>query len=100
VPENLKTEELWSEVSKNCYTGGALELVPEELKTYEFCLEMVKDSGGDLEFVPEHLKTAEICLEAVKNSGYALEYVPENLKTAELCWAAVKQREEWARSAT
>ena len=86
----------------------AFQCVPENLKTPEMCLDVVKQNGLTLRFVPENLKTAELCLEAVKSSskalnnlymnleatnhgGTALAYVPENLKTAELCLEAVRQ---------
>jgi hypothetical protein len=56
-----------------------LECVPEQLKTYELCLEAVKNKGYALKDVPEQFKTYKLCLEAVKNNGNALEYLPKKL---------------------
>ena len=91
VPEELKTYELCLEaVAAEAYDSDyALNYVPEKHKTAELCLVAVKKAGWALEFVPEELKTAELCLEAVKNAGYALKYVPEKHKTKEICLEAV-----------
>ena len=43
----------------------------------------VAQAGGALQYVPESLKTAEICMAAVAQAGGALQYVPESLQTAE-----------------
>jgi len=89
VPEDFKTAELCLEAVKQ--NGYALQYVPENLKTTELCLEAVKKDGQSLIDVPILLQTAELCLDAVKQNGYALQYVPKSLKTAELCLEAIKK---------
>jgi len=54
--------------------------VPEELKSFEFCLAAVKQNGRMLEYVPDSLKTEAMCLVAFNETARALKYVPENLK--------------------
>ena len=57
-----------------------LNIVPENNRTYELCMEAIKNHGNALQFVPEHHKTYELCWEAVKNKESALQWVPEQLK--------------------
>jgi hypothetical protein len=42
-----------------------------------------------LRYVPEQHKTGELCLEVMKQLGRAFKFVPEKLKTPELCLCAV-----------
>ena len=77
--------------------GGALEYVPEELKTPEMCMEAVKSYGGALGYVPEELRTPEMYMEAVKSNGAILWSVPKELRTPEMCMEAVKNNVEALR---
>ena len=84
-----KTYELCLEAVKQ--NGNALNSVPVNHKTYEICLAAVKSNPDcSLSYVPEIHKTYELCLEGVKQNGNMLYGVPENHKTYELCLEAVK----------
>ena len=50
----------------------------------------VEQDGGALEYVPERLRTEELCRIAVKEDRGALEYVPKSLKTREFFRRAQK----------
>ena len=89
MPDEFKNMDMCLEAVKK--EADSLEYVPEEFKTAEMCLEAVKQDSDMLEYVPEKFKTSEFCLEVVKQNGCALYFVPESLKTAELCMEAVKQ---------
>ena len=59
----------------------ALGYVPENIMTYNMCLDAVRRNGAALEFVPEKFKSYEICLEAVNEYSLALElFVPDKFK--------------------
>ena len=87
VHKKYKTYEVCLEAIKN---GGALSLVPRELLTAEFCLEAVKHNGIALKSIPFNLITSKMCLVAVKQNGRALEYVPVEMKSSAICSEAVK----------
>jgi hypothetical protein len=54
--------------------------MPDNLKTDEIYLIIVKTDGQILRFIPEDRKTYQICLEAVKNSETAMHHVPEKFR--------------------
>ena len=77
-PKITNYEEALAAVKKH---GWAIRYVPEELKTQELYLELVKQEPSALiEDIPGKFITAELCLEAVKQNAEALEYVPEELR--------------------
>jgi len=57
-----------------------LKEIPKKIRTYEICLEAVRQYGSNLKDVPEDLKTEEICLEAIKHIGYMVNYIPKDLQ--------------------
>lgn len=57
-----------------------LKDIPKKIRTYEICIEAVKQHGSNLKDVPEDLKTEEICLEAIKHIGYMVNYIPKDLQ--------------------
>lgn len=65
------------------------------LKTFEQCLEAVKQNGMALLYVKDYYgqkRHTELCMAAVQQNGLALMYVPENLKQLhQICMVAVKQ---------
>jgi hypothetical protein len=93
VPEPLRTEQMCLAAVQNY--GGALRYVPEPLRTEQMCLAAVQNYGGALEYVPVPLRTEQICLAAVQNNGLALGHVPGPLRTEKMCLAAV-QNDGWA----
>jgi hypothetical protein len=111
---HLNSEQYLEIVKKH---PDALEYVPEELKTTEFCLTFVrgnpegflsipvkyrsreicliaiKSYGSFCELIPEEIQSEEFFIEAVKvnTNGKALKYTPEEFRTKEVCLAAVQQ---------
>jgi hypothetical protein len=87
VPEHLKTPEIWitavhtaidhpSYQYNGLYIGNKpegkhlkrlLNAVPDNLKTLDFWLEVMRKNGELIQYVPDIQRTAEICLAAVKN---------------------------------
>ena len=64
-----------------------LNIVPENNRTYELCMEAIKNHGNALQFVED--QTDEICKLAVSQNPYALKYVRN--QTDELCTLAVSK---------
>ena len=86
----VKEYDEWLQLSK--INPLIIKYVPENMKTPEMFLEMVRSYGRyGLEYIPENMKTPEICMEAVKRDGLALQYVPENMRTPEMCMEAVNK---------
>lgn len=69
--------------------GLMLELVSDEFKTREVCLEAVKENGMALEFVPKKLKDFEMCATAVQNFALAIMHCPK--QTEELKKIALEE---------
>lgn len=70
--------------------------VPEEKKTWELCLELVKIHGGlCFEYIPDNLKMvngSKLCLMAMDYLNHeAIDYIPENCKNSELCEKIVEK---------
>ena len=57
--------------------------VPYRYKSYELCLEAVKNNGTALAYVIEKHKSYELCLEAAKQNKLAIINVPEKYRTKE-----------------
>jgi hypothetical protein len=92
VPENLRekvktrkdeiTTQKWLEIlSWHNSTGDNysdyLFVLPEKLRTADFCNKLVALNGLALELVPDELKTTELCQTAVKENKDALQFVPQ-----------------------
>jgi hypothetical protein len=68
---------------KASHRESIFDYLPDTLKTEEFYLCCVRINGAYLQDVPEHLRSYELCLEAVKNNGNALEFVDANMLSTE-----------------
>jgi predicted esterase YcpF (UPF0227 family) len=81
VPDSLKTKELCDTAihGKNVASYLAFPNIPNQLKTPEMCLEIVKKWGNGLAHVPEQLITLEMCVIACQDNSWCLKYVPKNL---------------------
>ena len=51
-----------------------------KITNYKEALAATRKDRGALEYMPEKLKTAELCFEAMKQNDKALYYVPEELR--------------------
>jgi hypothetical protein len=91
IPKHMFNENLYLEIVK--INSGYLSQIPEDKRTYEICLEAVKNCGSILSEISR--QTNELCLEAVKKYGSALAYVHD--KTFEICMEAIKQNPEALR---
>jgi hypothetical protein len=121
VPEELKADvEKYYKICEAAITQNpmALEIVPEEFKTFNFYKIAISQMGVSIQFVSESFKLKEpksyeeLCKIAVSENGMALEYIthqnskkfyelglnnnglalqfiPEELRTKELCEIAV-----------
>jgi hypothetical protein len=81
-----KTYELCIESVKQ--NGDALKYIDEQYQTEELCLISVKSNGKNIRYVKN--KTHDLCIEAVKNNGMSLKYIDEQFQTEEICINAVK----------
>jgi hypothetical protein len=64
------------------------DFIPPEMWTLPVLLEVVRANGADnyaMNLIPNEAKTPELCLEAVKIFAGNLVYVPEALVTEEMC---------------
>ena len=68
-----------------------LESLDIEERTYEMCLDAVKQNSDSLYHVPPKFRTPELYLAAVEQNGEALKDVPLGLRTEDLCLAAVQK---------
>ena len=59
---------------------GALNLVPDRIKTHDFCVNAVKQNPRALRFVPKKLMSLDICLEAVKKNKESWRFIPKELE--------------------
>jgi len=92
LPDEVKTYELCVEALVCDYgIGPVLSHVPERLKTPDFCLRSVRINGNNLAGVPESLMTYELCLEAVRNNPFSLQCVSLHLMSNELALLAVRK---------
>lgn len=66
-----------------------LDQFNKEIKTYEDCLNIVKQNGNDIKYIPERFIDYNLCLEAIKN-GAALDNIPANYIDYDLCLEAIK----------
>jgi len=89
VPEELRTEQIYLALVKN--DGSALRVVPKELRTERMCFTAVSNNGSALGYVPKELRTERMCFTAVSKSGRALQYLPEEMKTEKICLGAVSK---------
>lgn len=89
IPDQYKTYELYLAVVKK--TGIALRFVPEHLRDYQMCLQAVLSNEWALEYVPKENNASyrRICLEAVQKTGYVLKLVPTEFRDKKMCMAAV-----------
>jgi Domain of unknown function (DUF4116) len=92
IPKDHKTHEYCRIAVEQ--KGEALGNVPGEYRTLELCRIAVVQNGLALKAVPENLRTPELCQIAVEQNGWALAYVPEKYKTLELCRVAIEQNGE------
>ena len=69
--------------------GYALRKVPKCLKTYEMCLNAVKNVGGAFEFVPQNMRTEELYIEAIKENVLVYRFIPSEDKTHKMEEVAV-----------
>ena len=70
--------------------GILFDELPERLRSYDLCLEAVREDGEAIAHVPARLRTPALCLEAVRRSAEALGMLPERLRTYDLCLEAVR----------
>jgi hypothetical protein len=70
------------EVRKNPWH---LEIVPDNMKTYQMCKSAVEREPLALEHVPARLQTYEMCVSAIQRDPVALDYVCRKLLSRELC---------------
>ena len=94
VPLEHKTYELCSLAIENCDIKNfksPMAYIPENIKTYIFCLRSVMKDPGSLEFIPKDIIDYRICKEAVSLGGEMIFHVPEEFQTEELNLLAIKQ---------
>lgn len=75
---------------------GTLINIPEKYRTYQLCLNSLKNNRIDpdvtksnLRHVPPEFINYELCMIGINHHGHGLKYVPEYLKTDELCKIAI-----------
>jgi len=88
VPQEIQTVQFCHDLI--ALGGWYLQCVPQNMRTSEMCLAAVTQNRGAILFVPEDLKTEELFLAAVTCDGLALEYVPEKLRTWQMCQCAIR----------
>jgi hypothetical protein len=73
--------------------GFCLSIVPTEIKTHKFILDIINDPEAtiNLDQIPLELITYELCLKVVSAEGFSLRDVPDKYKDFDLCLVAVKQ---------
>lgn len=90
VPDDLKTEELCLKVIKETGASGEVfDYIPEHLKTDQTYKLAVETNETALKWVPIEKRSYEMCLSAVERDGYQLEFVPERMKTEDICQIAL-----------
>lgn len=71
---------------------NALEYISDEIKDYNFFLEVSKCNGSILKYVPENLIDYKLCMKSIMQNGLALEFVPKDIENySKLVYMAVKQ---------
>jgi hypothetical protein len=65
--------EFWEELVEN---PRQIASMPEDEKTYDVCLFVVRLDGRLLEYVPEELKTEEMCRTAIGATFYPADVLP------------------------
>lgn len=81
VPEELRTEELYITALRNPKRGSlAMQFVPEEMKTHDFCMRAVSCNPMSLAFVPVENRTYTICQFAILCDPHTLEFVPVSIQ--------------------
>ena len=88
VPSSVRTYEICLEAVRNY--GLSIEWVPADIMTYELCLEAVKQNGLALKYIPFEFCNNELYIFALRNNGFALKYIPHEFKTRDMCDIAVK----------
>ena len=87
VPEELRTYQFWLWACRS--DSRALSFVPTDMVDEALCMAAVESSPKALQFVPpEHVNEA-MCRRAVATMPEMLAYVPEQFCTLELCLEAV-----------
>lgn len=87
VPEELRTYQFWLWACRSdCW---ALSFVPTDMVDEALCRAAVESSPKALRFVPPELIDEEMCRKAVSAMPEMLAYVPEQFCTLELCLEAV-----------
>ena len=89
MPDDLVTYELCKKAVGGVYT--AIEFVPKEYFTEELICLALRQNGTALRWVPNEYRSPKICKIAVLEDGEALKWVPDHLKTMELCREALKK---------
>ena len=56
-----------------------LNLIPEDVKTYEFYKLVVQSNGLLLQYVPEWFQAPDLCVLAIKNNRDASKFIPKYL---------------------
>lgn len=83
LPKHLRTEEFYK-IAVTLHVN-ALYSVYEDLKTYDICLEAVRENGLAITDVPDKFLDMNLCQTAVFSNPKAARYVP----------TAIKQTTEW-----
>ena len=85
--KEIKTyEDCLNAVKQN---GNDIKYIPERFIDYNLCLEVIK-KGADLDNIPVNYIDYDLCLEAIKHNAYNLKKVPANLIDYNICLETVK----------
>lgn len=87
LPSNLRTVETYKRL---CYDiPECFEMIPQEIKTYDFCLEMIKKHHWLIIHIPVSYRTYELCQYAIKHIKM-LKHVPIQHRDKAMCMNALK----------
>ena len=101
VPENMRSQEVcWAAFMGSLgyhvnitHNYAITDYFPEEVLTYDFCMDMVQEDGEILGFIPDDIPDFKMAWIALRENKDAFWMIPTRLKTVQMADYAGQDRE-------
>ncbi|MBQ4567230.1 MAG: DUF4116 domain-containing protein [Desulfovibrio sp.] len=89
VPKKFITENYCLQASKNFNTGNIIKSIPENMLSYQMCVNIVKNHGSYIRFVPKKFRDDNLIRYAVLENPSSIKYISRKKQNEEFAKLAV-----------